>query len=247
VSTVEKFLPHLLELRQRLVRCALVFVIVLLPLLFFSSEIYTLVATPILSSLPQGSLLIATHVVTPFTVPLKLAFFVTFVILIPYILFQAWAFVAPGLYPQEKRVTLPLLCMSIGLFYVGMLFAHFLVLPMAIQFFAHIAPEGVTVMTDMTHYLDFVLVLYISFGLSFQVPIITFLLIRVGITSVAALKQQRPYIIVAAFIIGMLLTPPDVVSQIMLAIPLLGLFESGLLMAKWLIKPPEKLLGSGIP
>ncbi|MBS0286371.1 MAG: twin-arginine translocase subunit TatC [Proteobacteria bacterium] len=244
MDAIERFIPHLIELRKRLLHCALAFVIVLIPLIIFSSELYTLIAQPILKTLPQGAMLIATEVVTPFTAPIKLALFSSATLLIPYFLYQAWSFVKPGLYKKEKRAIMPILLMSTTLFYVGMAFAHFLVCPAALSFFSHVAPKGVTVMTDMTHYLDFVLVLYFAFGLSFQVPIITYLLIRVGITSVEGLKKQRPYIIVGAFVIGMILTPPDVVSQCLLAIPLLGLFESGLLLAKWLIPSKNKMIAT---
>lgn len=232
MDNLEKFMPHLVELRQRLIRCFVAYGLVLVPLLIFSSELYSLLAQPILQTLPSGGMLVATQVVTPFTVPLKLALFTGLILLIPFILFQIWRFVAPGLYPNEKRMIFPIVFMSAILFYLGMIFAHCLVLPMALGFFMHVAPKGVTVMTDMTHYMDFVLTLYFAFGASFQVPIITFILIRAGVTSIEGLKKQRPYIIVAAFVIGMLLTPPDVVSQIMLAIPLICLFESGVLLAK---------------
>lgn len=235
LDNTDKYLPHLLELRQRILRCVIAFLIILVPLIIYSSELYSLVAYPILKTLPAGSMLIATQVVTPFTAPIKLAVFTSITLLLPYLLYQAWAFVAPGLYPNEKRTILPVLLMSISLFYLGMAFSHFLVCPLALSFFMQIAPKGVTVMTDMSDYLNFVLVLYFAFGAAFQVPIITYLLVRIGITSIDSLKQHRPYIIVGAFVIGMLLTPPDVVSQILLAIPLLGLFEGGLLLAKWLI------------
>ncbi|MGD9592557.1 MAG: twin-arginine translocase subunit TatC [Candidatus Berkiella sp.] len=235
MENFEKYIPHLLELRKRLLHCCLAFVLVLIPLIIYSSELYTLIAQPILKTLPEGGMLIATEVVTPFTTPIKLALFSSVFLLIPYFLYHLWSFVKPGLYKSEKRTIVPVILLSVILFYTGMAFSHFLVCPLALGFFSHVAPKGVTVMTDMSHYLDFVLVLYFAFGLSFQVPIITFLLIRLGITSVATLKKQRPFIIVAAFVIGMLLTPPDVVSQCLLAIPLLGLFECGLLMARWLI------------
>lgn len=232
MDNFDKYLPHFIELRQRLIRCFFAYAVILTPLLIFSSELYTLLAQPILRSLPKGGMLIATEVITPFTAPLKLALFTSLVLTVPYILFQIWRFVAPGLYPNEKRMVYPIVLLSALLFYLGMLFAHFFVLPMALGFFMHVAPQGVTVMTDMTHYMDFVLVLYFAFGASFQVPIVTFILIRTGITTIADLKKHRPYIIVGAFIIGMLLTPPDVVSQILLAVPLLGLFEGGVLLAK---------------
>lgn len=233
MNAFETFVPHLIELRRRLMQCVLIYLCVLAPLLFFSSELYTLIAQPILNTLPQGGLLVATQVVTPFTTPLKLALFTSFIMLVPLLLYHAWAFVAPALYPHEKRAIRPALFFSTLLFYVGIAFAHFLVLPMALGFFMHIAPKGVTVMTDITHYLDFVFVIYLAFGAAFQVPIITFILIQTGMISIEALEKNRAYIIVAAFVIGMILTPPDVISQIMLAIPLLGLFESGLLLAKW--------------
>lgn len=237
---IDKYLPHLIELRQRILRCLLAYIIVLVPLIIFSSELYSAIAQPILKTLPMGGMLIATEVVTPFTAPIKLALFTTTIILIPYMLYHLWAFVRPGLYASEKKTIFPVLLISTTLFYLGMAFAHFIVCPLALSFFMQIAPKGVTVMTDMTHYLDFVLVLYFAFGVSFQVPIITFLLIRVGITSVDTLKKHRPYIIVGAFVIGMILTPPDVISQCLLAIPLLALFESGLLLAKWL--QPSKVI-----
>jgi len=240
LDAIDKYLPHLIELRQRILRCLLAYIIVLVPLIIFSSELYSAIAQPILKTLPMGGMLIATEVVTPFTAPIKLALFTTTIILIPYMLYHLWAFVRPGLYASEKKTIFPVLLISTTLFYLGMAFAHFIVCPLALSFFMQIAPKGVTVMTDMTHYLDFVLVLYFAFGVSFQVPIITFLLIRVGITSVDTLKKHRPYIIVGAFVIGMILTPPDVISQCLLAIPLLALFESGLLLAKWL--QPSKVI-----
>lgn len=236
-----EYLPHLLELRRRLLYCAGVFIAVFIPLIIYSGELYSLVAQPILNTLPQGSLLIATEVTTPFTAPLKLALFSTFVLLVPYWFYHLWAFVAPGLYRSEKRTLAPLIFLSILLFFSGMIFAHCIVCPMALAFFSHLAPKGVTIMTDLTHYLNFILALYISFGLAFQVPIVTFLLLKLGITTPESLKKHRPYIIVGAFIVGMILTPPDVISQIMLAIPLLLLFEGGLLLAKWGIRPKAAL------
>lgn len=243
----QKFVPHLIELRQRLIRCVLAYAAVLCPLLFYSRELYTLVAQPILNTLPQGSMLVATEVITPFTTPLKLSLFTSLVILIPLLLYHAWAFVAPGLYPHEKRAVRPILFFSTLLFYLGIAFAHFLVLPMALSFFMQIAPKGVTVMTDITHYLDFVFVIYLAFGAAFQVPIITFILIQTGIASIEGLEKHRAHIIVAAFIIGMLLTPPDVISQILLALPLLALFESGLFLAKWRRQSQSKALKHEAP
>jgi sec-independent protein translocase protein TatC len=217
----------------------MVYCVALAPLLYFSSELYTFIAQPLLNTLPLGSHLVATQVVTPFTIPLKLALFTSLILIVPFILFHGWAFVAPGLYRHEKKMVQPLLWTSTVLFYLGIGFAHAVVLPMALGFFSHIAPKGVIVMTDITHYLDFILTLYFAFGAAFQVPIITFVLIRTNIVSIEQIKKNRPFVIVGAFIIGMLLTPPDVVSQILLALPLLALFEGGLLLASF-YKPAVK-------
>lgn len=233
MSTFEKYLPHWIELRQRLLKCLLCFLLLCGPLLYYCQELYSWVATPLIKSLPQGGTLIATQVVTPFTTPLKLALYATFNLTVPVVLYQLWAFVAPGLYPNEKQAIRPIILLSTLLFYSGMAFAHWVVLPMALSFFANIAPSNVMVMTDITHYLDFILSLYFAFGLAFQVPMVTWLIVRLNIVSIASLQQHRPYIIIGAFVVGMLLTPPDVISQILLALPLLGLFEGGLLLAKW--------------
>jgi len=223
--------PHLVELKKKFLQCVLVFALTLLPLLFFSREWFSLVAQPLRLHLPQHSL-IATDIATPFTIPLKLALFSSFVLTVPYSLYQIWAFVSPGLFANEKRILFPVLFFSILLFYLGMLFAHFVVLPMALTFFVEFSPIGVTMMTDIKSYYDFILALYIAFGLSFQVPIITFVLIYFNVVRIEMVKKYRAFIIVSAFVLGMLLTPPDVVSQILLAIPLYLLFESGVLLAK---------------
>lgn len=241
MESFEKILPHLTELRKRLLFCAVVYLIILTPLLFFSTELYTFIAQPILKNLPHGGALIATQVITPFTTPLKLSLVISLIITIPFMLYHIWAFVAPGLYSHEKRPVRLILIYSTFLFYTGLLFAHTLVLPMVLGFFMQIAPKGITIMTDMTHYLDFVLAIYLAFGLAFQVPIITFILIQTGIISIQSLEKNRPYIVVAAFFIGMILTPPDVLSQILLAIPLLILFEGGLLLAKWQRKTTKSI------
>lgn len=216
----------------------LVFGLLCIPFIIWSSALYTYIAEPLIKNLPQGGMLIATQVVTPFTGPLKLSLYATLILMIPFILYQVWAFIAPGLYPREKRIVRPLLFTSTTLFYAGMAFAHWVILPLALGFFVQVAPKNVTIMTDIAHYLDFILALYFAFGLAFQVPILTFLLCHSGITSVEALKKQRPYVIVGAFIVGMLLTPPDVISQVLLAIPLLILFEGGLLLAQWYSSRP---------
>ncbi|MFI4938407.1 MAG: twin-arginine translocase subunit TatC [Candidatus Berkiellales bacterium] len=237
----EKYLPHLKELRNRTLRCVIAFIIILIPLLYFSRELYTFAAEPILQTFSKGGQLIATQVMTPFTAPLKLSLFAALFVTIPFILYNLWAFVAPGLYTNEKRTIKPILLLSTFLFYAGVLFAHTVVLPIALGFFSSIAPEGVSIMTDIQYYLDFILSLYFAFGLAFQVPIITFLLIHAGIVSVTTLQKHRRYYIVGAFVVGMVLTPPDVVSQILLAVPLLILFEAGLWLAKWVAKPVRKI------
>lgn len=232
-AVFHQYLPHLIELRQRLLRCVIFYLVILIPLIIFSAKLYAVVAQPILQTLPQGGQLIATKVIAPFTTPLKLCFVISFMLSVPMILYHAWAFVSPGLYTREKKLFAPIVLLSILLFYIGILFAHCIVLPLALGFFLHIAPSGVTVMTDISHYLDFVLAFYLAFGAAFEVPILTFLLIKTGVISIETLQTRRPFIIVAAFVIGMLLTPPDVISQILLALPLLALFEIGLLLTKW--------------
>jgi len=225
-------LSYWIEFKKRFVRCLVAYLIVFAPLLYYSASLYTFLAKPLLRTLPKGSTLIATHITTPFTVPLKLALFTALVIIIPWVLYQIWAFIAPALYAREKKRVFPLVIGSVGLFYIGILFAHSVVLPMALGFFYHIAPNGVSVMTDITHYMDFMLSLYFAFGIAFEVPIIILLCIRLGFIFAEDLARHLRYIILAAFVIGMLLTPPDVVSQILLAIPLLLLFEGGLWLAK---------------
>jgi sec-independent protein translocase protein TatC len=241
VSQFKKYVPHLIELRKRALFCLSAFFVVLCVLLFFSSKLYTLLAQPILDILPAPSMLIATKVLTPFTAPLKLSFFASLVIIVPLILYQLWAFVAPGLYRKEKRAIAPLFLISTLLFYVGMAFAHFVVCPLTLRFLLFMAPEGVQLMTDFADYLDFILMLYWVFGLAFQVPVFTFVLLWTGIISLDTIKRTRPYVIVGAFVIGMLLTPPDVVSQICLAIPLWFLFEAGVFWAKLFLKPLKQL------
>lgn len=232
MDNAKQYLPHFLELKKRLSHCVIAFILVFLPLFLFSRELYSFISQPLIKNLPTGGMLVSTQVMTTFTTPLKLTLFVTLAIIIPYILFQCWSFVAPALYPSEKKLFRTTLSISTLLFYSGMFFAHTIVLPMALHFFTHIAPQSVTIMTDMTSYLDFILAMYFAFGLAFQVPIITFLLCKQGIVAVDTLEKHRPFIIVSAFVLGMLLTPPDVVSQILLAVPLWFLFESGFWLAK---------------
>ena len=212
---------------------------VFLMLSFFANDIYHAIAMPLLAQLPDNTSMIATEVASPFLVPFKLAFFTAVFITMPYILYQAWAFIAPGLYKKELHFALPLLATSIVLFYVGVSFAYFVVFPLLFGFLTSAAPDGVSVMTDISHYLDFVLKLFFAFGLAFEVPIATILLISTGITTTQALAEKRAYIIVGAFTVGMLLTPPDIVSQVLLAVPVWLLFESGLLLSKYFKRPDD--------
>lgn len=235
------FMSHLVELRDRLLRAVLVILIIFLALFSFSNELYTLLAEPLLIHLPTGSSMIATEVASPFLTPFKLAMMSAIFISMPFLLYQLWAFVAPGLYKHEKSLAFPLLFSSIILFYLGMVFAYFVVFPLMFQFFTGIALEGVTMMTDITKYLDFVLKMFFAFGMAFEVPIATILVISTGMTTADKLAAKRPYIIVVAFIAGMLLTPPDVVSQMLLAIPMWILFEFGLIFSRLLTRKKARL------
>lgn len=230
------FMSHLVELRDRLLRAVLVILIIFLGLFTFANELYSLLAEPLLIHLPQGSSMIATEVASPFLTPFKLAMVTAIFISMPFILYQLWAFVAPGLYKHEKSLAFPLLFSSIILFYLGMVFAYFVVFPLMFGFFTGIQLQGVTMMTDITKYLDFVLKMFFAFGMAFEVPIATILVISTGMTTAEKLAEKRPFIIVVAFIAGMLLTPPDVVSQMLLAIPMWVLFELGLIFSRILTR-----------
>lgn len=224
---------HLRELRQRLLYALAGLLIIFIALSPFASQIYSLVATPLINHLLPGNQMIATEVASTFLVPIKLCFYLSIFISMPYLLYHAWAFIAPGLYETERRFALPLLIISILLFYAGIVFAFFAVFPLLFAFFTSVAPEGVAVMTDISRYLDFIMKLFFAFGLAFEVPIITIMLIRTETTTVKALRKGRPYIILGAFVIGMFLTPPDVVSQLLLAVPIWLLFEIGLLLGRY--------------
>lgn len=226
-------ISHLLELRSRLLRSVVVVLVVFLAIYPFRDALYAWLAGPLQAVLPEGATMIATQVATPFLIPMKLALMTGVFICIPYLLYQLWAFVAPGLYRNERRLIWPLLISSVLLFYAGMAFAYFIVFPLVFSFFAAATPEGVAMMTDISEYLSFVLTLFFAFGAAFEVPIATILLVQTGITSREALAKKRPYIIVAAFTIGMLLTPPDVVSQVLLAVPMWMLFEVGVVFSRW--------------
>ncbi|MCK5385923.1 MAG: twin-arginine translocase subunit TatC [Gammaproteobacteria bacterium] len=235
------FMSHLVELRDRLLRAVLVILVIFLALFSFSNELYSLLAEPLLIHLPTGSSMIATEVASPFLTPFKLAMMSAIFISMPFLLYQLWAFIAPGLYKHEKSLAFPLLFSSIILFYLGMVFAYFVVFPLMFKFFTGIALEGVTMMTDITKYLDFVLKMFFAFGMAFEVPIATILVISTGMTTADKLAEKRPYIIVVAFIAGMLLTPPDVVSQMLLAVPMWILFELGLVFSRILTRRNVRL------
>jgi sec-independent protein translocase protein TatC len=228
----QSLISHLVELRTCILRAVICVLVILIALLPFANEIYGFVATPLIAKLPQGSSMIATEVVSPFFAPFKLTLFCAIFFSVPYILFQAWSFITPGLYSNEKKLLLPLLVSSTLLFYTGILFAYYIVFPVLFAFLTKTAPEGIQVMTDINHYLNFILKLFFAFGASFEIPIATFLLIRSGFVSPEKLSANRPYIILSAFFVGMLLTPPDVISQILLAVPIWLLFESGLILGK---------------
>lgn len=226
------FLQHLLELRDRLLRMVLAIGIVFLILMPFAQDLYNLLSDPLVRHLPEGQRLIAVGVASPFFIPYKLALMVAFVLALPYVLYQVWGFVAPGLYQHEKKLVTPLLISSVSLFYLGMAFAYFFVLPMMFSILPGFAPTNVDVTPDIAEYLDFVMMMFMAFGIGFEMPVATILLISTGIASRETLEQSRPYVLVGAFIFGMLLTPPDVLSQIMLAIPMWLLFEVGLLASR---------------
>lgn len=226
------FLSHLVELRQRVVRMLLCVGVIFLGLFFVREPLYTWLAGPLLVHLPEGSNMIAIEVASPFLIPVKLALMTAIFVSAPYLLYQIWAFVAPGLYVHEKRLVRPLIAASIALFYIGIAFAYFVVFPLVFGFFTAASPEGVEVMTDISRYLSFVLLLFFAFGLAFQVPVATILLVLADVTTPEDLASKRPYVVVAAFIIGMVLTPPDAISQTLLALPMWLLFEIGVWLSK---------------
>ncbi|MGA0838385.1 MAG: twin-arginine translocase subunit TatC [Pseudomonadales bacterium] len=228
------FIDHLVELRSRILRALLSVFILFLPTYYFANEIYAFVAAPLLAHLPENSTMIATEVATPFLTPFKLAAFAALFAAVPYILHQAWAFVSPALYRHEKRFAVPLLLSSVALFYLGLAFAYFLVFPVVFKFFAGITPAGVAMMTDINRYLDFVLNMFFAFGFAFEIPIAVLLMVWAGITTPDRLASSRPYVLVGCFFVGMILTPPDVLSQCLLAIPMWLLFETGVLVARML-------------
>jgi len=228
----QPLVEHLIELRTRLLHALLSVLIIFLPLFYFANDIYAYISEPLRVFLPEGTTMIATEVASPFLTPFKMTLVLSIFVAMPYILHQIWSFIAPGLYSNEKKVATPLLISSIILFYTGIAFAFYVVFPLVFGFFTSVAPDGVTVMTDINRYLDFVLKLFFAFGLAFEIPIATVLLIWTGATTAKSMGSKRPYVIVGCFVVGMLLTPPDIISQILLALPMWLLFEAGILFAR---------------
>lgn len=237
----ESFITHLIELRDRLLRSVIAVVLVFICLFPWANDLYTLLAQPLISKLPQGSQMIATAVVSTFFIPLKVAMMTAFLIVLPFVLYQVWAFIAPGLYQHERKLGLPLLVSSVVLFFTGMAFAYFLVFPVVFGFLAGATPAGVTFAPDIGQYLDFVMTLFIAFGVTFEVPVVVILLVITNMVTIEKLREVRPYVLVGAFVIGAIFTPPDIISQFMLAMPLWILYELGIIIAQFIrkIKPVE--------
>ena len=231
-SSIKPMVAHLLEMRNRLLQCVLVVLLIFLGLFAYSNELYLYLSDPLVANLPLNSSMIATDVTSPVMTPFKLTLVLSIFAAMPFILYQVWAFVAPGLYKREKMIVVPLFLSSVLLFYAGMAFAYYLVFPLVFTFFTSVSPDGVLVMTDIRSYLDFVLKLFFAFGLSFEIPIAIIILSWMGLVDPSRLGKKRPYIFVLCFSLGMLLTPPDVISQILLAIPMWLLFEFGLVLSK---------------
>lgn len=235
----DTFISHLIELRDRLLRSLIAIAVVFVCLFPFASDLYDLLAYPMISTLPQGSKMIATGVITPFLIPVKIAAMVAFLAVLPYVLYQAWAFVAPGLYSHEKKLVLPLVVASTLLFVIGIAFCYFFVFGVVFSFVNQIAPKSITVAPDIEQYLNFVLTMFLAFGVTFEVPVAVVLLARMGVVTLEQLRASRPYFIVGAFVIAAIVTPPDVVSQLLLAVPMCLLFELGLFVARFTGKPRE--------
>ncbi len=245
MSDNESFLSHLIELRDRLTRALIAVLLVFVCLFPFASELFDLAARPLMSVLPEGSKMIATGVVAPFIIPVKVALVVALAIALPYVLYQAWAFVAPGLYRHEKRFAMPMLTASVVLFFAGVAFCYFFVFGVVFKFVYSIAPKSINVAPDIDNYFSFVLGMFVAFGVTFEVPIAVILLVKMGFVTVAKLREMRPYVIVGAFVVAAVVTPPDVLSQIMLAIPLWILYEAGIIAAALMIRPKPAEESSG--
>lgn len=235
VEDTQPLIAHLIELRKRLLNSIIAVIVIFLALVSFANEIYYLVSAPLIKQMPLGATMIATDVASPFFTPIKLTFMVSVILSAPVILYQVWAFVAPALYKHERRLVMPLLVSSTLLFYIGIAFAYFVVFPLAFGFLTHTAPEGVQVSTDISSYLSFVMALFMAFGVAFEVPVAIILICWLGVTTPDDLRAKRPYVLVGAFVVGMLLTPPDVFSQTLLAIPMYCLFEVGLFFSRFYV------------
>lgn len=244
-ATQETFISHLIELRDRLLRAIIAVVAVLLCLFPFAKDIYAALAAPLVRVLPAGATMIATDVTGTFLVPLKVTLMAAFLVALPYVLWQAWAFVAPGLYQHEKKLAVPVILSSFVFFLIGMSFAYFVVFPVAFGFFAGYTPAGVQMMTDIDKYLSFVLTMFIAFGVTFETPIVVIVLVRLRVVTLAQLAAIRSYVIVGAFVVGAIFTPPDVISQLLLAIPLWLLYELGILLARFVVPPADAAAGAG--
>lgn len=240
MSEANSLIAHLVELRNRLLKAVLSVLLVFVCLVYFAQDLYHWLATPLLEAMPAGSQMIATDVASPFFAPFKLTMVISFFVAIPVVLYQVWGFIAPGLYKNEKRLIAPLLFSSSLLFYAGIAFAYFVVFPIAFAFFTQIAPDDVVISTDISSYLNFVLKLFFAFGLSFEIPVAIVLMCWTGITDAQSLRAKRPYVIVGVFVVGMLLTPPDIISQTLLAIPMWLLFEFGIIVGSIYSKKSEQ-------
>ncbi|AZG71972.1 twin-arginine translocase subunit TatC [Shewanella livingstonensis] len=240
MSQQQPLISHLLELRNKLLKAIGSVLLVFITIVYWANDIYHYIALPLMRSLPATGSMIATDVAAPFFAPFKLTLVLAFFIAIPYVLYQVWSFVAPGLYKHEKRLVVPLLASSTLLFYLGIAFAYYIVFPVVFGFFTSVVPEGVQVATDISSYLSFILKLFFAFGLAFEIPVAVVLLCWAGVTTPDELRQKRPYIVVGAFVVGMVLTPPDIISQTMLAIPMLLLFEGGLIAARFYSKKEDE-------
>ena len=236
----ESFMSHLVELRQRVVRAAAAVLVIFLVLSPFMKQIFEVVSQPLMHALPEGTKLLATGVISPFLVPLKVTLFVSFLLGLPYVLYQAWAFIAPGLYQHEKRLALPVLASSVGMFFLGMTYCYFVVFGFVFRFIAGFAPDSVAVAPDIENYLSFVMGMFLAFGVTFEVPVVVVLVVRFGLATIDQLKQARPYVIVGAFVVAAVVTPPDVVSQMLLAVPLCVLYEVGLQIARFTGLSPSR-------
>ena len=240
MSEPNSFISHLIELRSRILKAVLSILIIFVPLAFFAQDLYHLLATPLLNAMPENSQMIATDVAAPFFAPFKLTLVLSFFLAIPFVLYQIWGFVAPGLYRNEKKMIVPLLLSSTLLFYLGVAFAYFVVFPVIFAFFAGIEITGVAFATDISSYLNFVLKLFFAFGMAFEIPVATVLMCWSGMTDAASLRKKRPHVVVGAFVVGMLLTPPDIISQSLLAVPMLILFEVGIVIGSFYSNKSEQ-------